>query len=346
MGTQFFWVYDVTALAVVIAVAFRCWKKGAAAAILSFAALLVALAAAVALSGTAADAVYTAAIREPLSDYISEQVDGAVGDNLLSQLNGVDMSKAYVNGKSISGLNVEVDTSGRTTLDISVIDMSETGIDAVDLSLFGIDGSTTDFAAISIGLVQFSQAELDDYGIEELILAKMLTVNVQQGSVFSVLCGVSDKISEVMPLTFGNYSEEVNAGKSDALYKLVLGIVTAGSQKTGDAVLGAVIDPIVKVPLRALIFIAIFAIIMILAEIVSNLLRIINKIPVLGGVNAFLGGILGTAEGLLICVIISICIQVLIALTGDTLIFINTLTIDRTFLFRYIYNLEFINFFV
>lgn len=345
MGTQFFWAYDALIIAVVIAVAFHCWKKGAAATIVRFLAFVAALAAAVILSDAVANVVYSNAIREPLADYIDGRINISAGDNAVAQLNKIDMSKAYVNGKKISDLKVEIDTSGRATLDISGMDLSETGIAEVDLSMFGIDSATADFSAISVGLVQFTQTELDEYGTERLILAKMLTMNAREGQIYTVLCEISEKISEVMPLTLGNYADEVSAGKSDALYKLILGMVSVGTGNASDAVMSAVIDPIIKVPLRALIFVAIFAIIMIVVEIISNLLRVINKIPVLGTVNAFFGGILGVAEGLLICVLISICLQVLIALTNNSLIFINTLTIDKTFLFKYIYNFELINFF-
>ena len=345
MGTQFFWVYDTAIAAVIISVAFKCWKKGAAATILRFGAFVVALAAALMFSGVVSDAVYDSSIREPLSGYITQNVNESIGENIVTQLNGVDMSKAYVNGKRIDELETEIDNSGRVTFDVEAIDVSETGLAELDLSLFGINKERTDFAAITVGLVQFTRNELDEYGIEKLMLAKLLTVNVRNGAAFGVLCDISDKISEVMPLVLGSYSAEVNSGKNDAVYKMILGLVTMENADPGEAVMNSVIAPVVKVPLRALIFAAIFAIIMILVEIIANVMKIINKIPVLGSINAFLGGLLGIAEGLLICVLISIFVQVLIALTDNSLIFINTLTIDKTILFKYLYNFELINFF-
>ena len=61
---------------------------------------------------------------------------------------------------------------------------------------------------------------------------------------------------------------------------------------------------------KAIAFVGLFVILFVLVKIISHLLGIISKIPLLHGINRFLGGVLGFAEGLLI--LWCICIFIMI----------------------------------
>lgn len=65
-----------------------------------------------------------------------------------------------------------------------------------------------------------------------------------------------------------------------------------------------------RVSIRAIAFVLLAIVIYIFLRIIFSILRVIQKIPILRGINRLLGGILGLAEGLLI--IWGICIIIII----------------------------------
>ena len=68
------------------------------------------------------------------------------------------------------------------------------------------------------------------------------------------------------------------------------------------------IKPILISILSAIVFVLIFFVVWLLCFILSKALKIVNKIPLLGGVNALLGGIIGFLKGLVIVLLINFII--------------------------------------
>lgn len=68
------------------------------------------------------------------------------------------------------------------------------------------------------------------------------------------------------------------------------------------------IKPILISILSAVIFVLIFLVVWLLCFILSKALKIVNKIPLLGGVNVLLGGIIGFLKGLVIVLLINFII--------------------------------------
>lgn len=94
--------------------------------------------------------------------------------------------------------------------------------------------------------------------------------------------------------------------------------------------------------IKIIVFMVIFSLVMILVRAASGGLSAVNKIPVAGSLNTFLGIVLGFIQGAVILLIVAMVINVLISLTGNQMIVINTQTIDETHLFGYFYNFKFL----
>lgn len=343
MGTSFFWFYDIVLLAVIAGVTFRGMKKGGVAVIISTAAAIVAFIIASAGSSIVSEALYTSYIREPLTGYIDEKIDEALGDNIVADLEKVDMSKAVVGGKFLNTIELVPDSSGKITLDLSDIDLTETGMENADFSMFGVD-ENFDYSLVKVGNVEITEHELENNSIESIVLARVLTSNIKSGEIFTVFKDIGAKISEAAPMVFGDYSEEISDGNSDIIYNLVLSVTDFGYESRGEAVIAKIIDPLIISPLRIILFFVIFAIVVAILEAIANASKIINRIPVISSANELLGGILGLAKAVIIIFVISIGIQFLISVTDDSLVFINTFTIDKTIFFKYVYNFDLINF--
>ncbi len=66
-----------------------------------------------------------------------------------------------------------------------------------------------------------------------------------------------------------------------------------------------VVRPMLVPTISAVCFAVIFIVILIACKILSKALKLVNKLPLLGGVNAFLGGLLGFLKGIILVLIIN-----------------------------------------
>lgn len=343
MGTSFFWFYDIVLLAIIAGVTFRSVKKGGVGVIISTVAVIVAFIVAFFGSNAISGLVYTNYIEEPLMEYIDESIDNALGENIFDEFERIDMSKAVVGGQFLGNIELTPDSSGEITLDLSDIDLTETGMQNADLKVFGIT-EDFDYSLVKVGNVEISAAELEDRSIESIVLARVLTASIKQtGALLGVLEDIGAKLSEAVPLVFGSYSEEISKGNNEIIYNLVLSITDLSYENQGESVIANIIDPVVIVPLRIILFLILFSVVSVVLEALANASKIINRIPVISSANELLGGILGLVKAAVIIFVICIGIQFLISVTNDSLVFINTGTIQETIFFKYIYNLDLLN---
>ena len=78
--------------------------------------------------------------------------------------------------------------------------------------------------------------------------------------------------------------------------------------------------------------------------VITATTKIVNKIPLVGGLNQFLGGVFGLLQGVLSLFVIVIVVHLIVSATGNSLIFLNEMTISKSYVFSYVYNFEFLNF--
>lgn len=344
MGTQFFWIFDIAIAAILAAFVFNGVKKGFVAAIAGAVSLVVAFVLTLPLSGFISDAIYENLIRDAVADEINNQIGSSINGTLIAEIKSVDMSKAKINGRALSTFDIQTDSSGKYTLDLSNMDLTETGIDNVDLSVFGITDDTVNYSAVNLGTVVLTSNDIETYGTEDIILASMLSENISNGTAFGSIATAVEEMAETIPLLMSGVSDSVTSGDRSVINDIMLSILNTETDDFARAITDDMVKPVLLVPMRALIFIVLFVIIIIILNIITKLLTFINKIPLVGNVNKALGAVAGIAEAAIVILLVCIFIQVIVVLSGNELIFLNTMTIDETFVFQKIYYFEFLDF--
>ena len=108
--------------------------------------------------------------------------------------------------------------------------------------------------------------------------------------------------------------------------------------KIADTVIQPVVVNTVKMLLSTVIFIVLFAVVKFLAKHINKFFRI----PILSSVNSLLGGIIGLAKAFVIVGLVVFIIRIAVTSMGRLWIFDEDL-ISETYLFGFMYNLEFLN---
>lgn len=336
MGFEFFWFYDLLLAAVIIASLFGGIKKGAVGVIISALAAIIGFIAAFVGCNVISDAIYTNTIEKPLTEYIDETVKDTVSLDVVYGLSEIDMTKTIVKEKYISEEELNFNEKGVASLDLSSADVSETGMMEANLQIFGV-GEDYNYSEVKIGIVEISKDEIKKYGFNTVVLAHTLTNSVTSGEIFIAFKDIGAKISEKIPMVFKGYEDKVNEGKTDTLYELVLSVVYVENGHFGSMIMDNIVNPIVLIPLKVFIFILLFIIIVSLLNLIAKASRIINKIPVVASLNEVLGAVLSLAEALIILIVICTAIKLVISVGGDSLVFLNEATIDKTILFKTLY---------
>lgn len=99
------------------------------------------------------------------------------------------------------------------------------------------------------------------------------------------------------------------------------------------------IVPTIQMLLQSFLCIILFFILLFLFRFIGKRLNFINKIPIIGGVNAILGLILGLVQALVVIVILINIIYLIIAISKGNLSFINLQVINESILFKNIYDI-------
>ena len=88
-------------------------------------------------------------------------------------------------------------------------------------------------------------------------------------------------------------------------------------------------------------FLIIFLLAMLIVRALVKLTRSVNRVPVVGGINRLLGGVLGAAEAFLLCYLIGMAATVLISLSENRWGWLNTAVVQKTYLLNWFIQFEF-----
>ncbi len=342
MTEQFSIIYDVILVAVLVGMMFAGAKKGFAAAAVSFAAVLVAFVCAMALSEPLSVQIYNSSIKQPLESAVDEKLEEAVGGVSALGLSELDYDKVLISGVPAGEIDLNYGGTRRTELELTDLDLSETGISEIDLSVFGIS-SDVDFTSVSGKTADFTMSDIEKYGLGRMAVAQYIAVNAVESDFFEKFDSYTDTMVEELPYLANLNDMFSNAGIT-SIRALVLNM-TIGAGTVRDAVFDSVIEPYFIMGIKSALFIVIFIIMAIILGIVANALKIINKIPLIGDLNSLLGGVAGLIKGAFTVCVICIAVRMTISLSGGDIPFLNETAIAETYLFKHVYGIEFLNFF-
>ena len=88
-------------------------------------------------------------------------------------------------------------------------------------------------------------------------------------------------------------------------------------------------------------FLVIFLVAMVIVRALAKLTRNVNRVPVVGGVNRVLGGVLGAAEAFLLCYLIGMAAAVLITFSENEWSWLNTAVVQKSTILNWFVQFEF-----
>jgi hypothetical protein len=238
------------------------------------------------------------------------------------------------------------------------VDFSKTGMENYDMYNFGI-GENTDYSSINAGKIIIDENELTkaaDKTPEEmtrykgnLVLSKFLANTIMKSlatndssmkNEIAAIKNTSDIIAKYIP----QFSKGIDTAGTDALSNIILVLREAAENHItnfGNVISEKIVKPVALSSIKALIFLVIFVIISIILSFLVRALGFVNHIPVVGTLNKVLGFILGFTEAVIMILVFSALLGFVITITGNEIIAFNTITIEKTYLFKYFYNLMF-----
>jgi len=101
-----------------------------------------------------------------------------------------------------------------------------------------------------------------------------------------------------------------------------------------------VVGPVVMTMLIALSFIVIFLLCMLIVKLLAGLFKGVKKIPVIGPINTFLGGVIGAIEAVIILYLVKITIEFVTTAAGGNLFGLTFADFSSSYIFQF-FNLNF-----
>lgn len=342
MGTEFAIIYDLAVAAILIGMLFAGLKKGFASSVIGLAAVFVAFACAMLFSEPITDAVYVNFVEKPVEEAVNATLDDAAEAITLGDLSKLDYSRVKVSGVPVEDIEPNYTGTNKAMFDLSDVDLSETGIAQADLTAVGITADT-DFTSVNAKTAEFTMTDIDRYGLGEMIVAQYISVSMQSTNAYRMFARFAQSVGQAVPLFFGDFSEEIVKGSVPAVRSVVLIMqTTAASAK--EAMINGIVEPCCRIAVQTLAFGVIFIVVTIVLNLLARMLEFVNKIPLVGGLNAFCGGIVGAAQGLVAICVVCLAVRLITVLTGGNVMFFNNAAIEATFVFKYFYGFEFLNF--
>jgi hypothetical protein len=78
--------------------------------------------------------------------------------------------------------------------------------------------------------------------------------------------------------------------------------------------------------------------VLVVTRCVARLFTGIYRIPVIGAVNTFLGGVVGVLQAVLFLALGSLALRLVISLSGGELVWLNAQVMDETYIWRVFYS--------
>lgn len=339
MGEQFAIAFDIAVVLILLISAFVGFRRGFTRVVLGLVSTAAAFAFALFLSEPIAEGIYGNFVAKPIEEQLDSQTDAALGSLVLGNIVNADFEKVVINGTAARDFEVDYAGTRKAVIDLSNLDLSQTGLTADDLLKIGI--TEGDLSQLSAKTAEFTMDDILNHGLGKLAAAQYIAVNLVSQPMFAEFDGIIETISGYLPNVFGSASS--GSAAVTAIRTVTVQMLEADeSFKT--AVMNGVIKPNCTLLIRTIVFGVLFVIMSAVFGLIMAAAKLINKIPVVGTLDSFLGLILGLIEGMLAVFLACLATRLVITLAGANTMVFNQTTIDATYVFKTFYDFDFLNF--
>ena len=234
--------------------------------------------------------------------------------------------------KIVAGLDNTTESADPAQTTHDAINDADLGVEIPDSEitrLLGIDGDF--FANLTTELKKngaSDDAEKIQTEMKESVTEKMLT---------TLLDGLA------APETVADILETLQ-GTTDSINGVLDVFISGDKSATAQVFEKTVLGPAIKGILRVLIFVLLLIVLKLITNPIAGLFKFVNEIPIIGPVNKLFGGVLGIVEGAVIVIIVALLVRLTVFLSEGSLMFLNIDTIDKTYLFKYFYYMDWTRF--
>ena len=197
----------------------------------------------------------------------------------------------------------------------------------------------------------FAKSLLETVGVVVSLFASLFLANVLSRQIYdSYLYKYAEKAAENFSgklLETEAISESITAIPRvlrNALASMNINIealdVSAMQDSMVSTILNTVIEPALVFVLAIVVFLISFWALKLLLRVIGGLLKGINSVPLIGGINRILGAFLGVIKGGINLFLIAQFIHLIHIVLGDTIPFISSAVISNTTIFSQIYNIN------
>ena len=340
MGEEFAFAFDIAVIAILALLAFAGMKRGFAKVALGLVSSIAAFAVAILLSGPIASAIYTGAIEKPIEQQLDDAAEELLSGFKLGNIPDMDFSKVKINGTYADEFEPNYAGTRKAVVDLSKLDLSETGITKADLLEMGVK-EDSNLKNLSGKTAEFTMDDVDKYGIGKLATAQYIATQLVKLPQFEDFDIILDSIRKYLPSISGSAASD-STGVAAARSVVLNMLETKDNFKS--AVMNGVIKPNCILVIRTIVFGVLFILVNLALRIAAAAAKLVTKIPVVNKLNAFLGLILGLIEGLVLVFLLCLATRLIVSLSSANSILFNQTAIDSTFLFKIFYNFDFLNF--
>lgn len=191
----------------------------------------------------------------------------------------------------------------------------------------------------SVLLSVFGGRYLSNSIYEKFIRSSIIDkVNVALGE-NPVIISIVDTVGEIIESFPSFIKADVYSrfSSSDGVADFLISKNVAAEQ-LGETIADEVVAPVVTGLLQTVCCLLIFVICVIIIRILASAFTNVDKIPLIGSVNKFFGGVLGLGQGAIILMIFCVAVELIIKITSNELSWLNYDLINRSYIFKLIYH--------
>ena len=153
------------------------------------------------------------------------------------------------------------------------------------------------------------------------------------------LAVVVDNMYQNLPGYLAGPLEMLLGSKEQVLANLQSALDGGSAAGLTDAIVG-LLRPMLVALLSVLTIIILFLICMIVIRIIDRLLIQVRRIPVVGTFDGLLGGLVGIVKAVIWLVVLVFLVKAVILLSADGISWLNSETVESSFLFKYLYHVD------
>ena len=208
--------------------------------------------------------------------------------------------------------------------------------------LFIVKGKNDGFAKAFVQTAGFAFAVISALVIGRILASLLYTMLLKPGIIETIESSLGKAINTGDVIK--NLEEAV--ASLPAVSKLIFDFgaveeslgdaVDMSNLKIAESVEKSVISPVVLPLIEIIIFAIVLLLLLAVITVIARKSKKVNEVPVIGGVNAFFGGVIGALEGAVVLATVSTVLRFVIKVYGSS-VWLSEKIISKTYIFKWIY---------